>query len=83
VPGAPRLVNAGSVGLPYEGAAGAYWALVGPDIELRRTPYDLERAVAELRRTAFPRFDEVFARSLRGDVTAAEATTEFESKRGA
>jgi predicted phosphodiesterase len=83
VPGGPRLVNAGSVGLPYEGTEGAYWALVGPDIELRRTAYDVERAIVELRTTTFPRFDEVFARSLRGEVTAVEATTEFESKRGA
>ena len=25
-----RLVNAGSVGMPYEGAAAAFWALLGP-----------------------------------------------------
>jgi predicted phosphodiesterase len=37
--GAVRLVNAGSVGMPYETEPGAYWALVGPDVELRRTPY--------------------------------------------
>jgi predicted phosphodiesterase len=79
----PRLVNAGSVGLPYEGATGAYWALVGPDVDLRRTAYDVECALADLRRTGFPRFDEVFARSLGGGVTPVEATTEFESKRGA
>jgi predicted phosphodiesterase len=34
-----RLVNAGSVGMPYEDAPGAYWALLGPDVELRRTEY--------------------------------------------
>jgi putative phosphoesterase len=34
-----RLVNAGSVGMPYEHEAGAYWALLGPDLELRRTEY--------------------------------------------
>jgi putative phosphoesterase len=34
-----RLVNAGSVGMPYEREPGAYWALLGPDVELRRTPY--------------------------------------------
>ena len=78
-----RLVNAGSVGLPYEGAPGAYWAVLGPDVVLRRTVYDIEWAVAELRNTSFPRFDEVFTRSLEGGVTADEATTEFESKRGA
>jgi putative phosphoesterase len=41
--GMKRVVNAGSVGLPF-GAPGAYWALLGPDIELRRTDYDYERA---------------------------------------
>lgn len=37
-----RLVNPGSVGMPYEGAPGAYWALLGPDVEHRRTDYDLD-----------------------------------------
>jgi len=35
-----RLVNAGSVGMPYEHEPGAYWALLGPDVELRHTPYE-------------------------------------------
>ncbi len=35
-----RLVNAGSVGMPYEREPGAYWALLGPGIELRRTEYE-------------------------------------------
>jgi putative phosphoesterase len=35
-----RLVNAGSVGMPYEDEPGAYWALLGPDVELRRTTYE-------------------------------------------
>jgi putative phosphoesterase len=34
-----RVVNAGSVGMPYEDAPGAYWALLGPDVEHRRTEY--------------------------------------------
>jgi diadenosine tetraphosphatase ApaH/serine/threonine PP2A family protein phosphatase len=36
-----RVVNPGSVGMPYE-APGAYWALLGPDVEFRRTEYDRE-----------------------------------------
>jgi putative phosphoesterase len=44
-----RAVNPGSVGLPYEGRPGAYWALLGPDIELRRTDYDVEAAAARMR----------------------------------
>jgi predicted phosphodiesterase len=43
-----RSVNPGSVGLPYhEGEPGtAYWALLGPDIELRQTRYDVSAAIA-------------------------------------
>jgi putative phosphoesterase len=43
--GGVRLVNAGSVGMPYEHEPGAYWASLGPGLELRRTehePGDLE-----------------------------------------
>ena len=40
VVGDVRWVNAGSVGMPYEDAPGAYWALLGPEVELRRTVYD-------------------------------------------
>jgi putative phosphoesterase len=35
-----RVVNAGSVGMPYEDAPGAYWALFGPGVEHRRTAYE-------------------------------------------
>ena len=40
------MVNPGSVGMPYEGASGAYWALLGLDVEFRRAEYDVEAAVA-------------------------------------
>jgi putative phosphoesterase len=35
-----RFVNAGSVGMPYEHEPGAYWALLGQDVALRRTTYE-------------------------------------------
>ncbi len=35
-----RVVNAGSVGSPYDDEPGAYWALLGPAVEHRRTDYD-------------------------------------------
>jgi len=38
--GGIRVVNAGSVGMPYEDEPGAYWALLGPGVEHRRTEYD-------------------------------------------
>jgi putative phosphoesterase len=49
-----RSVNPGSVGLPYQGRPGAYWALLGPGVELRRTEYDLSRAVEAYRESGFP-----------------------------
>jgi predicted phosphodiesterase len=49
-----RVVNAGSVGMPF-GKPGAYWLIVGPAIELRRTDYDLAAAADRIRRTSYPR----------------------------
>ena len=54
-----RSVNAGSVGLPYEGRPGAYWALLGPGVELRRTEYDVDDAVARYRGTGLPGVEEL------------------------
>jgi predicted phosphodiesterase len=34
------VVNAGSVGMAYEDEPGAYWALLGPGVNLRRSEYD-------------------------------------------
>ena len=55
--GSTRVVNPGSVGAPF-GEPGAYWALLGPDVELKRTPYDLTSAAAAIRATAHPSADE-------------------------
>ena len=41
--GVTRVVNAGSVGMPF-GEPGAYWALLGPGVQLRHMRYDLEKA---------------------------------------
>jgi putative phosphoesterase len=49
-----RSVNPGSVGLPYQGRLGAYWALLGPGVELRHTEYDVARAVDAYRESGFP-----------------------------
>lgn len=52
-----RSVNPGSIGMPYQGQSGAYWALLGPDVELRRTEYDLELTVTRYRGTSDPLAD--------------------------
>ena len=49
-----RVVNAGAVGMAYEGRPGAYWALLGPDVQLRRTEYDYEAAAEAFRTSGFP-----------------------------
>ena len=49
-----RALNPGSVGLPYEGEQGAFWALLGPDVEHRRTAYDVDEAVARMQATGAP-----------------------------
>jgi len=51
--GSTRVVNAGSVGIPF-GIPGAYWVLLGPGVELRHTRYDLSAAAERLRNTAYP-----------------------------
>ncbi len=43
--GGIRWINPGSVGLPYEDDIKAFWALLGPDVELRRTPFDVSAAI--------------------------------------
>ena len=51
--GKTRVVNAGSVGEPY-GEPGADWLLLGSDIKLRHTNYDITKAVELIRATDFP-----------------------------
>src|SRR5688572_28192872 len=51
--GEVRVVNAGSVGMPF-GSAGADWLLLGPGIQLRHTPYDLTAAAARIAATSYP-----------------------------
>ncbi|MGH3042994.1 MAG: metallophosphoesterase family protein [Gaiellaceae bacterium] len=73
-----RLANAGSVGMPYEARPGAYWALLGPGVELRRTEYDLEAAAEAIRATSFPEAVELAAANVLTVPSAEEATEQFE-----
>ena len=75
-----RFVNAGSVGMPYEGRRGAYWAMLGPDVELRRTEYDVDQALMELRRGGFPDFDDVLKESLIEPMDPAQIAEYFENQ---
>jgi diadenosine tetraphosphatase ApaH/serine/threonine PP2A family protein phosphatase len=58
-----RVVNAGSVGMPY-GEPGAYWLLLGPNVQLRHTPYDLAKAAERIRATHYPQAEDFAAHNV-------------------
>lgn len=74
--GTVRVVNAGSVGMPF-GEAGAHWLLLGPDVRLQRTTYDLATAAARVRRTAYPQAEEFARRSVLEPPSEDEMLTAF------
>ncbi len=59
--GSTRVVNAGSVGMPF-GEPGADWLLLGPDVQLRHTSYDLTKASQHIRETDYPQVEDFVAR---------------------
>jgi diadenosine tetraphosphatase ApaH/serine/threonine PP2A family protein phosphatase len=75
--GGKRVVNSGSVGLPYEDEPGAFWVLLSNDIELRRTEYDLEEAATLIAATGFPESAELIA-TLKRPPSSEEASAHFE-----
>jgi predicted phosphodiesterase len=58
-----RVVNAGSVGMPF-GTTGADWLLLGSGIELRKTQYDLNATAEQFRRTGYPMVEEMAVRYI-------------------
>jgi len=72
--GTTRVVNAGSVGMPF-GEPGADWLLLGPEIELRHTSYDLEKAAERLRATTYP--DDFAGRWVLAPPSSAEMLKTF------
>lgn len=82
LPSGLRLVNPGSVGMPYEGVRGAFWALLGPDVQLRRSAYDVEATVAAIEVMGAPVGDDLL-RMLVEPPDPTETTAYFESLRGA
>jgi predicted phosphodiesterase len=76
-----RLVNAGAVGMPYEGRRGAFWALLADDVvELRATEYDVEAAAAQIRASDWAEAGRL-AEWLTEPPGPAEATETLESRR--
>jgi len=74
-----RVVNAGSVGMPYEGQVAAFWTLVvDGEPQFRNTPFDVERAIAEIEASGWPSAREFVDENLRTAVTREAAIAAFE-----
>jgi predicted phosphodiesterase len=73
--GKTRVVNAGSVGLPF-GETGAFWLLLGPEVQLRRTEYDRVGAAERIRATDYPQAEEA-AEGILQPPSEAEIVEQF------
>jgi predicted phosphodiesterase len=78
--GGHRVVNAGAVGMPYQGEAAAFWLLLGADVELRRTAYDVEAALDAMRASGAPGVDEMLRESLIDPAPAEDVARFFEDR---
>jgi predicted phosphodiesterase len=77
-----RVINAGSVGMAYESEVGAFWTLVvDGEPDFRKTPFDVERAVREIRASGWPEGEEFIAENLLTAVDRDEAIAIFEARR--
>ena len=61
--GTTRVVNAGSIGMPF-GESGAYWLLLGPDVQPCHTPYDPAKAAERIRATRYPQAQDFAAKNI-------------------
>jgi putative phosphoesterase len=76
-----RVVNAGSVGMPYQGEAAAFWALVEDDeLELRRTEIDVEAVAAAIRASGYPDAEHLIEMCFTAPVTAETVARLFEDR---
>jgi putative phosphoesterase len=79
-----RFVNAGSIGLPYEGEIAAFWALlVDGEPQLRKTALDHERVVEVFRESRWPRASEILHERVLRAATREEATRVLEGRASA
>jgi putative phosphoesterase len=77
-----RVVNAGSVGMPYEGEVAAFWLAVDDgEPSFRKTAFDVERAIADIRASGWPTAEEFVIENMVGGIPRDEAAHYFENKR--
>jgi putative phosphoesterase len=75
---AVRWINPGSIGMPYEGEVAAFWAILGPGVEFRRTPFDTERSAEALLASGWPEAQAFVEENVRAAVPREEVITFFE-----
>src|SRR3954447_5233835 len=66
-----RNLNPGSIGLPYHPAPGACWAILGPEVELRRTVLDRDALADQVAQAPYPDAERIAA-IVRQPPTVAE-----------
>jgi putative phosphoesterase len=69
--GRTRVVNAGSVGMPF-GPPGADWLLLADHIDLRHTSYDLEGASERILHSGYPGAEEFTSKFVLNPPSAAQ-----------
>ncbi|MEO6446855.1 MAG: metallophosphoesterase family protein [Gemmatimonadaceae bacterium] len=74
--GQRRVVNAGSVGMPF-GEAGAYWLLLGPEVQLQRSGYDLAAGAQRVRESGYPLAEEFATQSILSPPPADMVRTQY------
>ena len=78
--GSLRIVNPGSVGMPF-GEPGACWMLLDGGVTFRRTVYDLEDAARRIRATAYPMADVFAASNVLNPPSEAQMLAAFSGSR--
>jgi putative phosphoesterase len=79
--GDQRVVNAGSVGMPYQGDAAAFWLLVGDgEPEFRRTEIDVDAVAAAIRASGYPDAEDLVKTCYTEPVTADYVAQLFEDR---
>ena len=74
-----RILNAGSVGMPYADHPGAYWLLLSSEgYTFRYTPYDGKAAAQEILASGYPDAQKFVEENVLKIPTAVEATEHFE-----
>lgn len=75
-----RILNAGSLGMPYADKPGACWLLLGPDgCEFRKTMHGREAAAEEIRNSKYPQAKELAEGNVH-NVPSADVTIEVFEK---